>query len=83
VIEVGGERFGMKPGDTAFGPRAVPHTWTHAGDGPGRIVFVVTPAGQLEEFFRRLSTMGAMAPPDPAFWTPYGMELAGPPLDTE
>jgi hypothetical protein len=30
-----------------------------------------------------LSTMGAMAPQDPAFWPPYGMELVGPPLDTE
>jgi mannose-6-phosphate isomerase-like protein (cupin superfamily) len=83
VIEVGGERFPMRSGDSVFGPRGVPHAWTHVGDGQGRIAFVVTPAGQLEAFFRQLSKMGAMAPQDPAFWPPYGMELVGPPLDVE
>jgi mannose-6-phosphate isomerase-like protein (cupin superfamily) len=81
VIEVGEKRFAMQPGDSVFGPRGVPHAWTHVGDGPGRIGFVVTPAGQLEAFFRQLSERGAMAPQDPAFWPPYGMELVGPPLD--
>ena len=81
LLEVGGKRFYMEPGDSVFGPRGVPHGWTHVGDELGRMVYVVTPAGQLEAFFRRLSTMGAMAPADPAFWPPYGMELVGPPLD--
>jgi mannose-6-phosphate isomerase-like protein (cupin superfamily) len=83
VIEVGDERFRMKPGDTVFGPRGVPHAWMHVGDGLGQIGFAVTPAGQLEAFLRQLSKMGAMAPQDPAFWPPYGMELVGPPLDVE
>src|SRR5919202_907521 len=50
VIEVGDERFRMRAGDSVFGPRGVPHAWAHVGDGPGRISFVVTPAGQLEAF---------------------------------
>ncbi len=83
LLEVGGERFRLKPGDSAFGPRGVPHGWTHVGDGLGRIAVTLTPAGQLEAFLRELSTMGRMAPQDPAFWPPYGLELVGPPLDTE
>jgi mannose-6-phosphate isomerase-like protein (cupin superfamily) len=81
LVEVGGELFRLESGDSAFGPRAVPHTWAFAGGQQGRMMFVVTPAGQLEAFLRELSRMGAMAPQDPAFWPPYGMELVGPPLD--
>jgi quercetin dioxygenase-like cupin family protein len=83
LLEVGGERFRLTPGDSAFGPRGVPHGWAHIGDGRGRIAFAVTPAGRLEAFFRELSVRGAMAPQDPAFWPPYDLELVGPPLDTE
>lgn len=83
LIEVGGERFQVKPGDSVFGPRGVPHGWAHVGDELGLIVFVVTPAGQLEAFFRQLSAMGAMAPQDPAFWPPYGLQLVGPPLEVQ
>jgi quercetin dioxygenase-like cupin family protein len=83
LLEVGGERFRLTPGDSAFGPRGVPHGWAHVGHGRGRIAFAVTPAGRLEAFFRELSARGTMAPQDPAFWPPYGVELVGPPLDTE
>lgn len=83
VIEVGQERFRLGPGDAVFGPRRVPHAWTFVGDHTGRIVFVATPAGKLEAFFRELSRKGAMAPQDPAFWPPYGVELVGPPLAVE
>ena len=83
VIEVGDERFRMQSGDSVFGPRGVLHAQTHVGDGSGRVGFVVTPAGRLEAFFRRLSEMGTMAPQDPAFWPPYDMELVRPPLDAE
>ena len=83
LIEVAGEQFRVKPGDSVFGPRGVPHGWAHVGDGLGRMAFVVTPAGELETFLRRLSAMGAMGPQDPAFWTPYGLELVGPPLDVQ
>ncbi|HUG15271.1 MAG TPA: cupin domain-containing protein [Thermomicrobiales bacterium] len=83
VIEVGSERFYIHPGDAVFGPRGVPHTWAHIGETLGRIVFVVSPAGQLEAFFRALSAINAVAPQDPAFWPPFGMELVGPPIDLE
>ena len=81
VIEIGAERFHLTPGDSAFGPRGVPHGWAHMGDGAGRIAFVAAPAGRLEEFFLEITKAGAMAPEDPAFWPPYDAELTGPPLE--
>jgi mannose-6-phosphate isomerase-like protein (cupin superfamily) len=80
LLEVGRERFRLGPGDCAFGPRTVPHVWAFVGDHTGRITFTVSPAGRLEAFFHKLSTLRAAAPQDPAFWPPYDMELVGPPL---
>ena len=42
VFEVGQTRFRLKPGDSAFGPRNVPHVWAFVGDQPGRILSVIT-----------------------------------------
>jgi quercetin dioxygenase-like cupin family protein len=83
IIEIGGERHRLGPGDSAFGPRGVPHGWAYVGEGPGRITFVVAPAGRLEEFFHEITGADAMAPQDPAFWPPYDLALTGPPLDVE
>ncbi len=80
IVGVGPDRFSLQPGDSAFGPRGVPHAWAFV-DGPrGRIVLAVAPADRLEAFLRELGRRGTMAPQDPAFWPPYGMELVGPPL---
>lgn len=81
LLEVGGEQFLLEPGGSAFGPRGVPHAWAFVGGDTGRIVFVFTPAGRIEAFLREVSRTGAMAPQDPAFWTPYDLKLVGPPLD--
>lgn len=83
ILEVGDERYRLGPGDSAFGPRGVQHGWVHVTDGPGRITFVVAPAGRLEEFFYEITKADAMAPQDPAFWPPYDMALVGPPLERE
>lgn len=83
VIEIGGELSRLTPGDAAFGPRGVSHGWAHVGDGLGRITFVAAPAGRLEAFFLEITKANAMAPQDPAFWSPYDMTLVGPPLELE
>jgi mannose-6-phosphate isomerase-like protein (cupin superfamily) len=80
IVEIGDERYRLGPGDSAFGPRGLPHCWVNVGEGPGRIAFVFTPAGQAEAFFLEITKTNAMAPTDPAFWLPFGMELVGPPL---
>jgi len=83
VFEVGQEQIRLKPGDSVFGPRKVPHVWAFVGDQPGRILFIFTPAGQIEAFFRETGKTDALPPQDPAFFRAYGMELVGPPLAIE
>jgi mannose-6-phosphate isomerase-like protein (cupin superfamily) len=81
LMEVGGERFLLRPGDSVLAPRRVPHVWAHAGAGRGRILIAFFPAGQMEAFFREVTKGNAMAPLEPALWAAHGMELLGPPLD--
>jgi quercetin dioxygenase-like cupin family protein len=81
IIEVGQERFEMKPGDSLLAPRQVPHVWAYVGEGPrGRMLITFMPAGQMEAFFREVTKANAMPPQDPALWRAHGMELVGPPL---
>jgi quercetin dioxygenase-like cupin family protein len=83
VIEVGQERFQMKPGDSLLAPRQVPHVWAHVGDATGRMLIAFMPAGQMEAFFRAVTKENAMPPQDPKLWQAHGMELMGPPLPVE
>ncbi len=83
VFEVGQARFRLKPGDSVFGPRRVPHVWAFVGDSLGRILFIFTPAGQIEAFFRAPGKADVILPQDPAFFRAHGMELVGPPLAIE
>jgi len=80
IVEVGQERFTLKPGDSLLAPRRVPHVWAYVGDARGRMLITFTPAGQMEAFFREVTKANAMPPQDPALWRAHGMELLGPPL---
>ena len=80
---VGTERFHLHPGDSLLAPRRVPHVWAFAGEGSGRILISFLPAGKMEAFFREVTKANAMPPQDPELWRAYGMELLGPPLQTE
>lgn len=79
-VVAGEQQFELGAGDSAFGPRGVPHTWAYLGGEPGRLLIVVSPAGKIEDFLLALSQANAVAPQDPAFWPPYELELKGPPL---
>src|SRR5512138_1379369 len=83
ILEAGQTRVRLKPGDSAFGPRNVPHVWAFVGDGLGRLLGAITPAGQLEAFFRATARDHAPLPLDPALFRAYGFELVGPPLAIE
>lgn len=83
LMEVGDERFTLRPGDSLLAPRRVPHVWAHVGDGRGRILITFMPAGQMEAFFREVTKTNAMPPSDPPLWRAHGMELVGPPLTVE
>ena len=54
VIQVGDEEHRIGPGETAFGPRGVPHAQRRVVPAAGRILIAVTPGG-FEGFFRELA----------------------------
>jgi quercetin 2,3-dioxygenase len=83
VMEVGGERFTLRAGDSLLAPRRVPHVWACAGDGRGRILVAFYPAGHMEAFFRAVTPAETMPPPNPALWEAHGMTLLGPPLPVD
>lgn len=83
LMEVGQERFTLRPGDSLLAPRKLPHVWAHVGSGRGRILVAFMPAGQMEAFFRDVTKANAMPPQEPALWRAHGMELLGPPLPVE
>jgi hypothetical protein len=52
------ENVRAKKGATIFAPHGVPHTYRYAGQTPGRLMCVITPAG-FEGFFEPI---GALSP---------------------
>lgn len=83
IFEVGEERFHLKPGDSLLGPKKVPHVWAFARGTRGRMLFVVSPVGNLEAFFVDGAKRNAAPGPDQNQWRPYGLEWVGPPLTLE
>jgi quercetin dioxygenase-like cupin family protein len=83
ILEVGTQRFTMKPGDSVLAPRMVPHVWAYTGNSHGRMLIAFMPAGKMVSFFRKVSQVDAMPPQEPALWKAHGMELLGPPLNLE
>ena len=83
AVEVGDERFTLRPGDSLFAPRMVPHVWAYVGDEPGTLLLAVQPAGSLEAFFLQSCEMTRPPTPEEADrqFTAHGMKVVGPPLD--
>lgn len=81
LFQVGDERFTVKAGDTVFAPKGVPHTWIQVSER-GRQVYMVQPAGQLEDLFLTLSAL--REPPTEELLQKlhqeHGMTVLGPPL---
>lgn len=83
IIEVGDERYRLKPGDSLFAPRKIPHGWAHVGNTRGRFLGSVMPAGNLEAFFIEAAKKNALPGPDQNLWRPYGLEWVGPPIKVD
>ena len=83
LFEVGDERFTLRPGDSLFAPRMVPHVWAYTGDNPGTLLLAVQPAGSLEEFFMQSAKLTRPPTPQEADrqFAAHGMKVVGPPLD--
>lgn len=82
LFQVGEQRSVVKAGGMIFLPRGVPHAFAQVGK-TGRMLFMFSPAGDMETYFRRLARMDG--PPSPqhaaALFADHGMRLIGPPLD--
>jgi mannose-6-phosphate isomerase-like protein (cupin superfamily) len=82
AFEVGQEKFLLRPGDSLFAPRMIPHVWAYTGDKPGTLLLAVQPAGSLEEFFGKSCAMTGPPTPQEAeqLFAAHGMKVVGPPL---
>jgi quercetin dioxygenase-like cupin family protein len=85
IVEVGTQRYELKPGDSILGPRRVPHAFAFVGNTPGRLMVAFTPAGRLEQFFRDLDARGqyfgsGTDEEKEAARQRYGIVNVGPPL---
>ena len=82
TFEVGNEKFVLRPGDSLFAPRMVPHAWAYVGDKPGTLLIAIQPAGSLEEFFMKSCAMTKPPTPQEAeeLFAAHGMKVVGPPL---
>jgi quercetin 2,3-dioxygenase len=81
LFQVGNEKFTAKAGDTVFAPRGIPHTWIQLTDY-GKQVYMVQPAGKMEEFFLKMNEL--KGPPSEELaqkmHKEHGMTIVGPPL---
>jgi mannose-6-phosphate isomerase-like protein (cupin superfamily) len=85
VIEVGEERYEPGAGDSVLAPRKVAHAWAHLGEGTGRMIAALQPAGEIEEFFEDLAKLSSSPEREELrrVFSSHGMELAGAPLSIE
>ena len=81
LFQCGDEQFELGAGDTVFLPRQVPHSFCQLSE-TGRLRYLYTPAGAMEDFFQALAVLPG--PPGPeegaALFAAHGMLVVGPPL---
>jgi mannose-6-phosphate isomerase-like protein (cupin superfamily) len=85
IVKVADETFSLKPGDSAFGPRTIPHAFSKTSEGEGHMLVLFQPAGSMEHFFKEMSKLGSSIPKDQErtlkkLWSDHQMEIVGPPL---
>jgi quercetin dioxygenase-like cupin family protein len=84
VVKVGEDTMRLRPGDSAFAPRMIPHAWAMVSEGPGQVLVLFQPAGSMEDFFHEMSRLGPNIPKDQEvfrrLWAAHGQEMLGPPL---
>jgi mannose-6-phosphate isomerase-like protein (cupin superfamily) len=85
AFQVGDEKFRLKSGECVLAPRKVPHAFAHLGDGMGKMMIVLQPAGDMEAFFREFAKLAGPVPPEQAqaLFRAHGMEITGPRLPVE
>jgi quercetin dioxygenase-like cupin family protein len=78
---VGEETHILKPGQTIFLPRNIPHTWIQLTDR-GKLIYFLQPAGKMEEFFSYMNTLTERPSQSEMdrIHKEHGMKVVGPPL---
>lgn len=83
LFQLGEERFHLSAGDTIFIPRNTPHAPAQLSE-KGKYLFLFTPSGKMEDFFRALGDLkvNEQATPEQMakLFTDHDMKIAGPPL---
>ncbi len=78
---VGDQTHHLKPGQTIFLPRNIPHTWIQLTD-QGRLIYFLQPAGKMEEFFSLMNSLKERPSQEEMdrIHQEHGMKVVGPPL---
>lgn len=84
LFQVGDDKYEMKPGDTIFLPRKVPHAFVQLTE-KGKVIVSYLPAGKMEAFFA--VTDKWTAPPSKEeivkVFADHDMQVVGPPLKVD
>jgi quercetin dioxygenase-like cupin family protein len=85
IVKVGEQTLELRPGDSAFAPRKIPHAFAMTSEGEGQMLVLFQPAGSMEDFFHGMARYGPAIPKNQEtelkqLWLDHGMEILGPPL---
>ncbi len=80
-FQVGEEKHELKPGDTIFLPRKVPHAWIQMAD-TGKMRVILQPAGKLESFFVTMAALKSVPTQEEVarIFAENDMQVVGPPM---
>jgi mannose-6-phosphate isomerase-like protein (cupin superfamily) len=84
LFKIGEQTFTAKAGDSVFGPRKVPHTFSKLGEGEAKLLMFFQPAGKMEECFQKISqgvTKNMTEEEQDQFRQAHGFKRVGPPLE--
>ena len=84
LIKVGDKMYHAKAGDSVFGPRGVPHTFSKISEIVGSMLITFQPAGKMEEHFIAISQGQMKGKPEAEqdeFRKQHGIERVGPPIN--
>lgn len=84
IFQVGDEKYSMKPGDTIFLPRNVPHAFIQLTE-KGRVIVSFLPAGKMEAFYK-VSAKWSSPPTKEEIekvFLEHDMKVVGPTLQVE
>jgi len=84
-FRIGSDEYTTHAGGSIFAPRMIPHTWENTGVEPGKLLVLLQPSGQFEEFlieFPELTGEPADGVAVDRLFAKYDMEVVGPPLSS-